>query len=120
MAAKYPKKPKLLKYRRKPKPTASLSTHEKWLHHVKETDAKNKAKITDWAKAKKQVDQDRKRHEQLKKQVAGVGAIDYRNMWMRPHTKRRKSSSVGSVGKKRKTVKRKPAKSAKRKTTRRR
>ena len=121
MEAKYPKKPKLLKYRRKPKPTASLSVLENWLKHVKDTDASNKQKINDWKKKKSEIDRDHKRHGQLAKAVAGIGAVDYRNIWMKKHSSpKRKSASVGSVGKKRKKSAPKKAakKSARRKTRR--
>lgn len=69
---KTPKQPKLLKYKRKPKASASLVTLENYLRHVKETDANNKKRLSEWQAEKKRVDAANKKAESLRKQVASI------------------------------------------------
>ena|SRR5258708_28250110 len=105
---KYPKKPKLLKLKRHPKPSSTNDVLEKWLHHVKEVDIANRNKIKQWHDAKKHIDAERKKSEQLKKAVSGVGAIDYRNLWHKaPPRKKRHTTKVAGHHKKKTARKRK-------------
>lgn len=60
------KKPKMLKYPRKPRATASSATLENYLVRIKEIDKKN-------AHAKSAYLSDKKKKETLKKKVASVG-----------------------------------------------
>lgn len=60
------KKPKMLKYPRKPKANASTQVMENYLAKVKEIDKRNSANEADYKREKA-------KKEQLKKKVAAVG-----------------------------------------------
>lgn len=59
------KKPKKLKYPRKPKQKASLQVHENYLAKVKEIDKENKKRESDYKRDVKKLDS-------VKKQIASI------------------------------------------------
>jgi len=102
---KIPAKPKLLSYRKKPKHTASNAVLERYLHHVKEVDAKNKAKIAEWHAKKKHVLAEHKKSEHLKKVVASVTKADHSKLLaMRTTTTHHKRKHTAVSGTKRKKL----------------
>lgn len=103
MATK-PRKPKLLKYPKKPKQSSSTTTLERYLNRVKLIDKTNKERMQDYNKAVRDYENDKKRHASLVKAISGIG-----------------SPSVGAV--KRKSTRRKTTakkRSTKRRTTKKR
>jgi hypothetical protein len=64
MAAK-PKKPKLRKYRQKPKQGAPVSSWEKYDDHVKDVDKANNKKMADYKKELRNWESEKKKKESL-------------------------------------------------------
>lgn len=63
------KKPKLLKYRKAPKKSASLTAWRNYSDHMTEVDKKNRAKIAEYEKKKTDV---KKKHTLVTK-LSGIG-----------------------------------------------
>ena len=65
------RKPKLLKYRKAPKKSASLEAWRKYNEHMTEVDKKNRAKIAAYEKKKGDV----KKKSALVTKLSGIGRV---------------------------------------------
>lgn len=100
---KIPVAPKLPK---KPKPSASLATHQNWLSRVQALKKAYYAKVAEVKKYNAALESDKKKKEAIRKQIAGISGI----AGVKGGTTKRRKKSVSGVKRKKATAK----KSAKR------
>jgi len=62
---KKPRKPKMLKYPKKPKQSASFATWERYWDKVKEIDKENQKRMNEYHKLIKQLDAEKRKKEEL-------------------------------------------------------
>lgn len=101
---KMPRKPKFARYPKKPKASASLATLERYFQKVRDVDADNKKRQSEYEHELKQREADKKRHEELRRKIAGIGTHHdgLKRRSHSPHHRRRKAA-VGKVRGRRKT-----------------
>lgn len=110
--ARLPRKPKLLKYPKKPKASSSTATLAKYLDRVKLIDSTNRDRMSDYTKALRDFESDKKHHAELVKRISGIGNPTVK---ARPARKRKKVSGIGKA----RTKKRAAKKTARKRATRR-
>lgn len=114
--ARLPRKPRLLKYPKKPKASSSAAVLSRYLDRVKNIDKANRDRLHDYEKAVKQFEAEKKRHADLVKRISGIGsAVDGVK---RRHTSSKRKTTKKHAAKKR--VARKKSSTRKRATRRRR
>ena len=67
---KKPHKPKLLKYPKRPKASASLETWERYYAKIKEIDKENKRRVSEYHRKLKEIEAAKKKKEELKRKIA--------------------------------------------------
>ncbi len=85
---KYPKQPKLLKYRRKPKNSSHSSVLERYLAHVAETNVKNNQRMREYDAKCREVDNERNKRKSLMVKVSGIGSGSHKYGLKKKATKR--------------------------------
>lgn len=64
---KLPKKPKALKYPKRPKSTASLETWQNYVKKCDEIDKRNRERLRDWERKVKEIESREKKRQSLMK-----------------------------------------------------
>lgn len=108
---KLPRKPKLLKYPKKPRATASTAVLDRYLDRVKAIDHENKDRMSRYEKGVKEYEQSKKRHADLLKRISGIGSAQ---------DGLKRKSSVSGTRKRAATKAKTKRRSTKRKTAKRR
>ncbi len=98
---KSPRKPKFLKYPKKPRQSAATSVLERYMERVKEIDRENKERLSKYERDLKDFENDKRHHAELIKHIGSIGKSSER-VHHRHHVRRHPSKrrAVGKVTRK--------------------